>query len=200
MTDGILPLVLHVYPIGEWKHCMGDGQELLTELRNLDPQAISRVHELYFSVVYRYARYRLGDHVIAEDIASETFIRLIENIHMGRVPRTSLRGWLMGTASNLVNDYFRKVYSKPDESLSEMLPSQDVNPETLSANLDQRSELQNALMKLTDDQQHVIALRFGSSCSLTEVAEIMGKKPNAIKQLQFRALAALRRHLGGVTS
>jgi RNA polymerase sigma-70 factor (ECF subfamily) len=53
------------------------------------------------------------------------------------------------------------------------------------------------LKELTTDQQHVLALRFGSGCSLAETAEIMGKKPNAIKQLQFRALAALRKNLEG---
>ena len=53
------------------------------------------------------------------------------------------------------------------------------------------------LKELTTDQQHVLALRFGSGCSLAETAEIMGKKPNAIKQLQFRALAALRKNIEG---
>ena len=53
-----------------------------------------------------------------------------------------------------------------------------------------------ALSQLTPDQQHVLALRFGSGCSLKETAEMMGKQPNAIKQLQFRALTALKRHLG----
>ena len=61
---------------------------------------------------------------------------------------------------------------------------------------DQNLFVRSALRELTSDQQHVLALRFGSECSLAETANIMGKKPNAIKQLQFRALAALRRHLG----
>jgi RNA polymerase sigma-70 factor (ECF subfamily) len=42
-----------------------------------------------------------------------------------------------------------------------------------------------------------LALRFGSGCSLAEAGEMMGRNANAIKQLQFRALAALRKALQG---
>jgi RNA polymerase sigma-70 factor (ECF subfamily) len=48
---------------------------------------------------------------------------------------------------------------------------------------------------LTVDQQHVLALRFAEEYSLEETAHIMGKTIGAVKTLQFRALAALRRLL-----
>ena len=48
---------------------------------------------------------------------------------------------------------------------------------------------------LTSEQQHVLALRFGGEYTLEETAEMMGRKVNAIKALQFRALRTLRRHL-----
>ncbi len=89
----------------------------ITGLRGLDPQAITKIHEMYFPAVYRYAHYRVGDETVAEDLASETFIRLLEAIHAGRGPKSSLRGWLMGTISNLVNDYFRQVYKNTSEPL-----------------------------------------------------------------------------------
>jgi RNA polymerase sigma-70 factor (ECF subfamily) len=62
--------------------------------------------------------------------------------------------------------------------------------------VEQRRAVQSALSRLTDEQQHVLALRFGGGFSLEETAGLMGKNANAIKALQFRALAALRRALG----
>ena len=47
----------------------------------------------------------------------------------------------------------------------------------------------------TEDQQQVVILRFGEDRSIKEVARIMDKKPNAIKQLQHRALRSMERHL-----
>jgi len=195
--NGILPAFIGTRVKEGRVNFMGDERTLLASLRDLDPQAITSIHGAYFPAVYRYAQYRLGDKTVAEDLASETFIRLLEALHAGQGPRTSLRGWLMATVSNLVNDYFRKVYNKPVTQLSETIPAQGGDPASQSEHSNQREILRLAMLKLTTDQQHVLALRFGSNSSLEETAEIMGKKANAIKQLQFRALAALRKHIEG---
>ena len=190
----LLEFVTH-YRLKEQIGFMESEKKLRTRLRRLDPQAITEIHAAYFPSVYRYARYRVREETAAEDIASETFIRLLEAVHAGKGPRTSLRGWLMGTVSNLVNDHFRQVYQKPSDPLHEDVPVSGSDPASIAENRTRQETLRWALSQLTPEQQHVLALRFGSSCSLAETAEIMGKKPNAIKQLQFRALAALRRHL-----
>jgi RNA polymerase sigma-70 factor (ECF subfamily) len=194
---GILPSFNCIRRLKARKRFMEDEKTLLVALRDLDPQVITTAHSKYFPVVYRYARYRLGDDAIAEDLASETFVRLLESLHAGRGPDSSLRGWLMGTISNLVNDYYRKVYNKPTEPLVERIPSESGDPVSQSEHSDRQTAIRKALSNLTRDQQHVLALRFGSGCSLAETAEIMRKKTNAIKQLQFRALVALRKHISG---
>jgi len=56
-------------------------------------------------------------------------------------------------------------------------------------------EIRWAMVRLTIDQQHVLALRFSQDLSLEETATIVGKSINAVKVLQFRALAAMRRLL-----
>ena len=56
--------------------------------------------------------------------------------------------------------------------------------------------LHNALIQLTEDQQQVLALRFGQGYSLEETAAVMKKQVNAVKALQFRALNALQRKIG----
>ncbi len=61
---------------------------------------------------------------------------------------------------------------------------------------DRHQSLHRALTQLTLDQQQVIAFRFGNGYSLEETATLMDKNVNAIKALQFRAIAALRRHIG----
>jgi RNA polymerase sigma-70 factor (ECF subfamily) len=172
-----------------------DAAADLEGLRVLDPQAISAIHNRYFPELYRYARYRLGDENLAEDIAGETFARLLESVNAGQGPHTSLRGWLMGTASNLVNDHLRGMYAHPIGTLPEDFePNADgLSPHQYVEHTDRRRTVREALGQLTEEQQQVIALRFGNGYSLEETAALMAKKPNAIKALQFRALAALRR-------
>ncbi len=174
----------------------GNDRRDLDGLRRLDPEAITRIHNRYFSMVYRYARFRLSDDGLAEDVAAEAFTRLLENTHAGKGPRDSVRGWLMRTVSNLVNDFYRLHYARPTEFLSDQLPAQNPGPSALAESSEEKNALYRALDKLTADQQHVLALRFGSGFSLAETAEALGKKANAIKALQFRAIAALRREMG----
>ena len=94
-----------------------------------------------------------------------------------------------------MSDYHRKGFRRPQVELPESLPSGDANPlEIAEANMN-REALMAAIGKLTDDQQQVIGLRFGSEMPILEVAETMGKTEGAVKQLQARALAALARML-----
>ncbi len=176
---------------------MGEQQEL-KKLHELDSQSIGAVYDQYFSEVYRYVLYRIGDQTLAEDIASDVFIRLLEAVQGGRSPESNLKGWLIGTASHIVTDHLRKKYRRPEEEISESLP--DLTPSPASE-VDQREQNQivnNAYAQLTPEQQHVLALRFGQGYSLEETATFMNKNVNAVKALQFRALAALQREVGEV--
>jgi RNA polymerase sigma-70 factor (ECF subfamily) len=171
----------------------------LDGLRALDAQTISEVHNRYYPAIYRYLCYRLGDSLAAEDLSAEVFVRLLEALHAGRGPNNNLRGWLMGTAAHIANDYYRKHYAWTVVELSDGLEA-DSSHDLVSAaeNKDHQQLVHASMQKLTEEQQQVLALRFGSGYSLEETAEVMGKKANAIKALQFRALEALRRRLGEV--
>lgn len=175
-----------------------DERQALDGLRKLDSQVIGAVYDQYFPEVYRYVLYRLGDQTLAEDIASDVFVRLLESAQSKRSPQSNLKGWLIGTASHAVMDHLRRKYRRPEEVLSDALP--DLGP-SVNAEIDQREQnhaIQQAYAQLTAEQQDVLALRFGQGYSLEETAAHMKKKVNAVKALQFRALSALQREIGEV--
>lgn len=168
------------------------------QLNNINTKTIGAIYDEYFPELYRYALYRLGDETLAEDIASDVFIRLLEATRVGRGPQTNLKGWLIATASNIVTDHLRKKYRHQEDEIPASFP--DLQP-ALALQVDQREQtraMKNALTKLTDEQQNVLAFRFGQGYSIEETATLMNKNINAIKALQFRALAALQRELGEV--
>jgi RNA polymerase sigma-70 factor (ECF subfamily) len=175
-----------------------DDDRALDGLRNLEQQAIGAIYDKYFSEIYRYVLYRIGDPTLAEDIASDVFVRLLESVQSGRPPQTNLKGWLIGTASHIVIDHLRRKYRRPEEEISDSMP--DRGP-SITAEVDQREQnriVNDAYAQLTPEQQHVLALRFGQGYSLEETAATMKKNVNAVKALQFRALAALQREVGEV--
>ena len=104
----------------------------------------------------------------------------------------------MSTASHAIADHLRRVYRRPTEALSDGIPD---HASPLTDEIDRRQQtdsVREAYAQLTPDQQNVLALRFGDGYSLEETATVMQKKVNAVKALQFRALAALQRHIGEV--
>jgi len=165
-------------------------------LQKLDQQTIGAIYDQYFPDVYRYVRYRINDDSITEDISSDVFVRLLEAVKKRQGPQSNLKGWLIATASNTVNDHLRRQYRRPTEALSDSMPDQD---SSVTAQVDLREQnrtVQLAYAQLTPEQQHVLALRFGLGFSLEETADHLKKNANAIKALQFRALAALQRLVG----
>ena len=175
-----------------------DDRRALDGLRTLDQQVVGAIYDQYFSEVYRYVLYRINDDSAAEDIASDVFMRLLESSQNGRAPQTNLRGWLIGTASHAVADHLRRKYRRPEETISDSLMDHKPGP---ASEVDQRERnraVQNAYTQLTPEQQNVLALRFGQGYSLEETAAILNKNANAVKALQFRALASLQRVIGEV--
>jgi RNA polymerase sigma-70 factor (ECF subfamily) len=175
-----------------------EKQRELDGLQKLDARVIGAVYDRYFSDVYRFVFYRISNEQVAEDIASDVFVRLLEAAEKRRGPQSNIKGWLLATASHAVADHLRKVYRRPTEVLSEAMPD---HASSLTDEIDYRQQtdsVRDAYAQLTQDQQDVLALRFGSGYSLEETATVMQKNINAIKALQFRALQALQRNIGEV--
>jgi len=175
-----------------------DERQALDGLQKLDSQAIGAIYDQYFSEVYRYLRYRIDDDTVAEDIASDVFVRLLEAVQKKQGPQSSLRGWLIATASHAVNDYLRRKYRRPVEALSDSLPDHSSSVHSEVDAREQNRMVRSAYAQLTSEQQHVLALRFGQGYSLEETAFHLKKNINAVKALQFRALASLQRQIGEV--
>ncbi len=175
-----------------------ETQKELDGLRRLDPQVIGAVYDRYFPAVYRFVSYRLNDEALAEDIASEVFLRLLEAGKKNRGPETNLKSWLLTTASHIINDHLRRVYRRQTVELSETITDPDYLPPDTFDLREQNRMVRSALAQLTAEQQDVLSLRFGAGYSLEETATVMRKKVNAVKALQFRAVAALNRKIGEV--
>jgi RNA polymerase sigma-70 factor (ECF subfamily) len=159
----------------------------------MDARALAEVYERYSPLIFRFAVRQLADADLAEDCVAETFSRLLKALSDGWGPRDHVRAYLYRSAHNWIVDSYRR--QKPDpleyqEDCGQMAcVERDVDADI------ERREMRAALLKLTAEQRMVIVLRYIEGCEIDEVAEIMKKPGGAIKALQHRAIAALRRLL-----
>ena len=180
----------------DWPGESMNWDEINEQTEIIDSRTLGNLHDQLYPAIFRYVSYRLQDPQLCEDITSEVFVRLLDAFHRRDRKIKDVRAWVFGTASNLVNDHYRQKYRRKIEDLEDHqdLPAQHSTEGAVDREMTLQ-EIRWAMRKLTPDQQNVIALRFSQDLSLEETAAIVGKSVNAVKVLQFRALAAMRRIL-----
>lgn len=177
---------------------MQDDTALIDAISSLDQEALEAVFEEYAPALYKYML-RLGQGPQeADQIVGDVFVRLLEKLSEGKGPKTNLRSYLFQTAYHLVVDHSRDRKRAAPLEVAEIEPVERETPsvpaqteealllETLSSAIE---------AELTEEQRVVIVLRFQEGFSLKETAEIVGKKVNAVKALQNRAMTRLREAL-----
>ena len=171
---------------------MGDQARLLERTKEYDLEALVQIHDRYYPKVHNYIYFRVGDGTVAEDLASEVFLKMLEALKSAKGWKVSLSAWLYRIAHNVVVDYYRQRREDTfplQESPTALL---EMPSEAVERNLS-FEQLREAIAELTDEQQQVIALRFAEGLDIIEVARVLGKSEGAIKSLQHRALASLAR-------
>lgn len=176
---------------------MQDELTLLHRARALDPDALAEIHDTYYASIYRYIVLRVSDHQTAEDLTSEVFTRLLHALQDKTAPTNTIRGWLFSVASRAVKDYYRGYYRQEKTNVDHLAPDEPVAPERILEQKISQEALLAAVTDLTEDQQEVIALRFGYGMPIQEVADTVGKSLGSVKMLQARAIAALSQKLAG---
>ena len=160
-------------------------------LRALDESAWQDLYRLYYLKMRNFASARTGDITTAEDIASEVFTAAVRGISSYRPTGAPLAAWLYRIARNITADHVERRRKRPSVPIDGI----EIEAPGAEAQLDQHADLARDIATLTREQQELIALRFFNDCSLQETAQAMGKSVGAIKVLQHRALAGLRKQM-----
>lgn len=170
---------------------MTDEMKLLHRARALDQEALAEVHDRYYAAIYRYIAFRVNDVPTAEDLTSEVFLRLLNALRDKTAPQNTLRGWLYGVASHVLKEHYRSKKRDSFTMLHEDIPAGEQSLDQQIDSMMENENLRAVMSGLTEDQQNVLALRFGFGMPIQEVANTMGKSEGSIKMLQARAIATI---------
>jgi len=169
---------------------------LLQKAQAFDAEALGQIFDTHYEQIYRYAYRRLGNKDRAENVASETFYRLLNAFKKGQGPSDGVLYWLYRVANNLVIDLYRQSDRDPLPIYEQILSDADPQPEEGMLQVQEQARVRWALTKLTEDQQQVLELKFIEGFDNKQVAAILQKTVGSVKSLQHRGLASLERFLG----
>jgi RNA polymerase sigma-70 factor (ECF subfamily) len=173
-----------------------DASVLVKRAQTGDHEAVGLLYEAYVQVIHRFVLYRVGNTKDAEDITAEVFVQMVEGLPAYRVTEAPFAAWLFRIASSRVADYYRHHLRHPHEELPEMLPDISDLPEDIIMQNQTFEKLREALSKLTEEQQHILVLRFVERRSHEDVAAMLNRSVTAVKSAQHRALTKLTQLLG----
>jgi RNA polymerase sigma factor (sigma-70 family) len=138
-----------------------------------------------------------------EDVLSEVFLQVARDIPRFDGDERGFRSWVFTIAHHRLIDARRHSARRPVD-LSPEPPepgghADDAADEALAKI--GTDEVKRVLATLSEDQRAVLLLRVIGDLSIEDVAEAVGKRPGAVKALQRRGLAAVKRELAkkGVT-
>lgn len=132
-----------------------------------------------------------------DGLANDVFLRVFTNVASFEGSEDRFRSWVFAIAHNLLVDDRRRVARRPrlvDRAIDEHQWAGSTEAEALSRLGAERVE--RLLDELSPDQRDVLMLRIVADLTVEQVAIALGKPAGAVKQLQRRGLAALRRLLG----
>ncbi len=172
-----------------------DELHLIQLARQGDAEACTALYERYYDVIYRYCYYHTCDMETAQDVTADVFTRMVENLGNLDMRDRPLLAWLYTVARNRITDGYRKTGHLAQLPLDDMLVDGEQSTDGSVEQVLLADSLRAGLAELTEEQRQVIVLRFVQDHDVPETAELMGKTEGAIKALQHRALAALRRVL-----
>lgn len=147
--------------------------------------------------IYKFVYYKVDSREIAEDITSEAFLKTWRYIESNTVE--NVRAFVYRVANNLVIDHWRKKDREPtplpEGDDDQDIPSTNDDPiRLLDASINSKI-IAHALEEIHPNYKEVLVLRYINELSPEETAAILGKTPNNINVLTFRALKAIKKHV-----
>ncbi len=185
--------------LGSWS----DEAELV-ERAKTQPEAFGHLYDRYYSIVLNYVFRRTLDVALAEELTSNTFFNALRALG-GYENRGKFLAWLYRIAGNEIRLNWRARRKQHEgealwrAELGRVRFATDpaTGTEEVEEQARQFARLHEALGRLPERYQTILALRYFESLSCEEIAEVVGTKVGTVKSLIHRGLEQLRRQFQG---
>ncbi len=180
-------------------------EELLAAYQQGDVGAFELLLRRHRAPLFTFLLRMLGDRERAEDLAQETFLRIVKGAQAWE-RRARFQTWLFTIARNLCvdqsrRDRFRRADSLdaqgPDDepAMVDSVPGREIDPARGAESSRLRPVLARALAALPAEQREVFLLREQAGVPFKEIAELTGVNENTVKSRMRYALEGLRKSL-----
>ncbi|UPO76776.1 RNA polymerase sigma factor [Arthrobacter sp. Helios] len=170
-------------------------EQMVSEARADNPVALRSVYQALAPGVLGYLRSKGCED--PEALAQEVFLTVFSKLQTVEGGAAGLRTFAFSVAHARMVDDHRRRERQPAAAPYDPLADTRYTLSAEAAVLDSVLAAEPLLAGLTEQQREVLLLRVVADLSLEDSAKIMGKTANSVKQLQRRALIALKERIAG---
>ena len=110
---------------------------LVEQAQKGDRDALEELYLIHFDRIYSYLHVSVGNRHDAEDLTTQTFLKMLESIGKFRWQSAPFSAWLFRIAHNLAMDHFRANKRwQPEEEVPEPEPDESTSAEARRAAVD----------------------------------------------------------------
>src|SRR5438876_8735772 len=136
-----------------------DARLLVERAQHGNRDALEELYLAHFDRIYSYLRVSVGNRHDAEDLTTQTFLRMLESIGRFRWQSAPFSAWLFRIAHNLAMDHFRANRRwQPEEEPPEPPASEETSAEEQAMHSIGRKSMLEMIDALSGDQQQVLTL------------------------------------------
>ena len=151
--------------------------------------ALAQIYDTYAKPIYRYHHSRVGNAPDAEDLTAQTFLAVLESLTRYQ-HRDNFTAWIFQIARNKLMDHFRKNHNQGEIHESVVDPAQGDVLEAVVRD-ESRARLKSLLHLLDEEERELIRLRYTAELSFVEIAQLLGRKEDAVRKAIRRILDRL---------
>ncbi|MFA9465803.1 MAG: RNA polymerase sigma factor [Velocimicrobium sp.] len=152
------------------------------------------MYEEYYPKIYNYVFYRILNKERTEDIVSDVFLKVTENLLKFDPKKANFNTWIFTITKNTMIDYYRlrRVHLSIDDEENSIDPSIDFEEQCSLIKNEQLKELYCALAKIDDRTRYIIALKHFEGLNNREIARQIGMNESTVSTIYVRGLKKLR--------
>ncbi|MEI6231699.1 MAG: RNA polymerase sigma factor [Planctomycetota bacterium] len=162
------------------------------EARRWFDSAVEENYRMMYGIAYNILRNAQS----AEDATQEAVLRAFSQLNSLDNPQ-AVTGWLVRIVQNVARD-MRKKHTPVlasnmvdgEKMLEPIVATRDVERSEAE---EERNQLRTAVSKLSPEQSAVVTMRYMEDLDVIQIAERLGKNPNAVAALLHRARTSLKK-------
>lgn len=168
-------------------------EALLISQAKFDAPSFGKLYDLYAPSIYRYILSRTGNIQDAQDITSQTFLKVLEKLSSYH-HRGYFSAWLFSIARSKYIDHFR-MRNQEEKLIAKNNVDSQTDVLSIVVDRERLLNLDHILALLSDEELDLLRLRNVAELTFAEMAEILNRTEDAIKKKYYRLLTRLQSQL-----